>query len=419
MVRRLTFILFFIIGLSLDNVAEAQTKFVCDTLEAYNIYFNQSSSKIDTNFRDNGFVISVMRQELTDLVEYSPDAIEAILIQGYSSPEGRERYNYRLSLRRAREMQELVRSIPALKDVVLELEAHGEDWESLVNKVRNQYYGENRELLLKILNSNVPYQLKKRWMKILDEDGSTWKLLMSDYMDDSRRASTSVSIRRSRALDVLPRIDELKSQAIVWPVKYYSRDTSAVKPSIIYPSENNSSRVPKLAIRTNLLVPALNVGLEIPLGNNWSTAVDYYYPWFWPNERNKDCLEFLGLNIEARYWLGRGRKAQDRLKGHSIGFYAAAGYYDFEKDWRGMQGEFVSPGIDYTYSTAVGRRKRINLQFTLAVGYIRSLGRTYNVYGDYGELYPDPGTVVWDYIGPTKAAVTLSVPLYGRKGGRR
>ena len=36
----------------------------------------------------------------------------------------------------------------------------------------------------------------------------------------------------------------------------------------------------------------------------------------------------------------------------------------------------------------------------------------------YGELYPDAGTVVWDYVGPTKAAVTLSVPLYGKEGRR-
>ena len=101
-----------------------------------------------------------------------------------------------------------------------------------------------------------------------------------------------------------------------------------------------------------------------------------------------------------------------------MGVYFAGGYYDFERNYRGMQGEFLSPGVDYTYSMPLGRNKKVHMQFTLAVGYIRSWGRTYNVYGDYGELYPDEGTVIWDYFGPTKAAVTIVVPFY-RKEGRR
>ena len=96
----------------------------------------------------------------------------------------------------------------------------------------------------------------------------------------------------------------------------------------------------------------------------------------------------------------------------------AAGYYDFEKNYRGMQGEFASTGLDYTYSMAVGRKKNVNLQFSVAVGYIRSRGTTYNVYGDYGALYPDEGRVKWDYVGPTKVAVNISLPLQ-RKEGRK
>jgi hypothetical protein len=172
------------------------------------------------------------------------------------------------------------------------------------------------------------------------------------------------------------------------------------------------------SLRTNLLVPALNFGAELPLGDHWSVAADYYYPWFWPSQKNKNCFELLGWSAEARYWFGRNRKPQDRLKGHSVGLYVAGGYYDFEKDYRGMQGEFVSPGLDYTYSMAIGRKKNLHLQFTLAAGFIRSWGRTYNVYGDYGDLYPDDGTLIWDYVGPTKAAVTLVVPFYKKEGRR-
>lgn len=423
--------------LSFGLTAEAQPGFVCDTLDMYNIHFRQGRTVIDPNYRSNGTTISIMKRELADLIEYAPRSIESVLVHGYSSPEGRERYNYRLSLRRGKEMQALLRSMPGLSDVEMEIQANGEDWESFVNKVRASYRGANRDLLLKILDSEVSYQLKERWLKILDEDGSTWRMLVDHFMDDSRRASAEVSVRRHRNMDFLPALPAIKSQAAVQSYDWYVEEKS-VEPERTryyynedgyYDSETEveyrkkkvkpqSNKVPKIAFRSNLLVPALNVGMEIPLGNLWSVSTDYYYPWFWPNQRNRNCFEFLGLSLEGRYWFGRDRQPQQRLRGHSLGFYLAAGYYDFEKDYRGMQGEFVSPGLDYTYSVAVGKKKRVNLQFMIGIGYILSAGKTYNVYGDYGALYPDEGTVVWNYIGPTKAAIAISVPLYGKEGRR-
>lgn len=172
------------------------------------------------------------------------------------------------------------------------------------------------------------------------------------------------------------------------------------------------------AVRTNLLVPALNIGAEVPIGDRWSVSADYYYPWIWPSKKNKNCFEFLGWSAEGRYWFGKDRRPQDRLKGHSVGAYAAAGYYDFEKEFKGQQGEFISAGFDYTYSMPVGRAKRVNLEFILAVGYIRSWGTNYTVPGPFGELYPQDGTVLFDYFGPTKAAVSIVVPFYHKEGRR-
>lgn len=177
--------------------------------------------------------------------------------------------------------------------------------------------------------------------------------------------------------------------------------TAAAKPSMI----------PLYALRTNLLVPVLNIGAEVPLGERWSVSADYYYPWIWPSKMNRNCFELLGWSAEGRYWFGRDRQPQQRLRGHSVGLYAAAGYYDFERNYQGQQGEFVSTGFDYTYAMGIGRRKRLNLEFTLALGYIRSWGRNYTVPGPGGELYPEPGTVIFDYVGPTKAAVSLVVPF--------
>lgn len=185
------------------------------------------------------------------------------------------------------------------------------------------------------------------------------------------------------------------------------------------PSEA-TSKTDAFAVRTNLLVPALNIGAEVPLGNSWSFSVDYYYPWLWPSPKNKECFELLGWSVEGRYWFGKDRKAEDRLKGHSIGVYGAVGYYDFEWNYKGRQGEFVSAGVDYTYSLPVGRKKRVNLEFTVAVGCIHSWAKSYVVSGEYGQLHPEPGIVLFDYVGPTKAAVSLVVPIrVAGKEGRK
>lgn len=171
-----------------------------------------------------------------------------------------------------------------------------------------------------------------------------------------------------------------------------------------------------VALRTNLLVPALNFGVECPLGNKWSIAADYYFPWLKSDDKNKDCFQLLGWSAEGRYFFGKERSAEDRLLGHSIALYGAGGYYDFEYNYKGTQGEFVTGGFDYTYAFAVGKKKRINLEFTFAVGYIHSWGRPYHVVSEYGPLFKDDTDLRFDYFGPTKAAVSLVVPIrFGRK----
>ena len=171
-------------------------------------------------------------------------------------------------------------------------------------------------------------------------------------------------------------------------------------------------RIPIMAFRSNLLVPALNAGIEVPIGNHWSVGADYYFPWIWPKKDNKNCFELLGWGIEGRYWFGKERTAYDRLKGHSVGLYGYMGYYDFERNFHGHQGEFVNVGVDYTYAMAVGKRKALHLEFSLGLGYIYSEARKYTVIEANGPLISDKITKKVGYFGPTKANVSLVVPIF-------
>lgn len=168
--------------------------------------------------------------------------------------------------------------------------------------------------------------------------------------------------------------------------------------------------------KTNLLVPALNIGAELPLGDHWSVGAEYYYPWFWPSSQNKDCFELLGWSMDARYWFGANRNEDKRLLGHSLGIYGTGGYYDFEKDYRGIQGEYFGAGLDYKYAMPLGNKRRLYMEFQLALGYIHSSGVSYDADKHSGLLFPDDARVVWNYVGPTKLAINLVMPIFRKEG---
>ena len=90
------------------------------------------------------------------------------------------------------------------------------------------------------------------------------------------------------------------------------------------------------------------------------------------------------------------------------------GYYDFERNYHGHQGEFVNVGVDYTYAMAVGRRKAVHFEFSLGVGYIYSQARKYSVIEANGPLISDKITKTIGFFGPTKANISLVVPIFQR-----
>lgn len=359
---------------------------------------------IDETYLDNEAQIAYIRHYLAK----SP-RIDSVTIYSWASPEGVYRRNVWLSEERAAAAKRfLIENAPegsSLKAENIILKPMHENWEGLLKAVEETYFRHDREKVLAILRDTTVRNDTKKWRLQQLDNGYTYNFLIRHQMPRLRVASW-VCIW-APTLEQLPLVSEPKDDL----------DAPQTFPGpLLIPAK--PVRIPIFSLRTNLLVPALNIGAELPLGDRWSLAADYYFPWCWPNKKNKDCFELLGWSVEGRYWFGRDRKPHDRLKGHSIGVYAAGGYYDFEKDYRGMQGEFISPGIDYTYSMAIGRKRNLHLQFTLAVGYIRSWGRTYNVYEPYGELFPDEGTLIWNYFGPTKAAVSLVLPFYKKEGRR-
>jgi len=185
-----------------------------------------------------------------------------------------------------------------------------------------------------------------------------------------------------------------------------------------------------MSVQTNMLYDALllpTLGAEFHLGKGWSVAGNWTYGWWSTSRRNRYWRAYGGY-LAARKWFGPAARRKP-LTGHHAGIYAQLLTYDFEFGGEGQMagtpGEplWHSPsyafGLEYGYSLPVA--KRLNIDFTIGVGY---LGGKYYKYRPVDGHYVWQGTARRHWFGPTNAQVSL-VWLIGRgntngtKGGAR
>ena len=195
--------------------------------------------------------------------------------------------------------------------------------------------------------------------------------------------------------------------------------------------------VPLFALNANLLytgagaftgfhaVP-LAVGYQIPLGKNkhWSIYSDYIVtlPWSaWNN--NADCAELMHWDLGARWYPGGSFTRPFTLKENRMaldGWYAYAGvgmgYYDFERNSRGYQGEELLGTIGLGYSISFG--KHWSADIGLGVGPLYSQYRYYIGRSNNEHLvYQYSGS--FTYFGITDARVSISYLFTAKKKGKK
>ncbi len=180
---------------------------------------------------------------------------------------------------------------------------------------------------------------------------------------------------------------------------------------------------PVFALRSNLLLPLMNVGAQIPLGNRFSIGLDWYYPFIrreWsPFLAQTNCFQALGPGVDFRIYLGskhrKGRENwQYRLSGHSLGLNGMCGRYDVEWQFHGEQARFWCAGVDYMWSARIGKRKRMRLDLSVGVGYFQSRAVEYQVFRPGGLAYKTGRILDHTWIGPTKATVSLVIPIHAK-----
>lgn len=440
---------------------EALAGFRLDTITSTYIWFRHDVEVVDSNYMENRASLAALRSAVAEIGRDSLNSISSIIVEGSSSPLGHEIYNLQLSYRRAQTVENFLRGLPGIGGGIdIQLAAKGEDWDAFTQDIRDNYQRRNRKEVLELLESDLTNQEKKTRLRTMEPDSLTWRILIRDNMNSSRHAVAIVVVKKSRHLEILPYVDDgyisdcFRRHYGLHPVTADMAIGPSVLPSVSKPDavqdhghepeqepdqehepehepdqelEQEPDRIPEpeivqksdrkqdgqpvlFSLRSNLLVPALNIGAEYPIGTDWSVGADYYFPWIMRNADHRNCFQLLGWNVEGRYWFGKDRTAADVLKGHSVGLNAAVGYYDIERNFKGNQGTFVSVGADYLYAMPVFDNK-IHLEFTVGLGYIFSQMRPYEVFEEGGNAFKLGYKKNFNWVGPTKAAVTIVVPI--------
>lgn len=396
---------------SLAFASEGSRRMSQDTsvTENFAIYYRFDDTRFDQDYLSNSETAARIRNYLI----HSP-RIDSITIFAWASPEGAYHHNVWLSQERVKTAREFLLSnspdSTKLNSDKIKVSPLAENWPGLEQLVDENYRRHDREKVLKILRTKGIGDETRKWrLKQLD-GGYTWNYLLRHYMPKLRTA-TWICVW-AETLEPLEKETMMMAQAVVAaPVQLAERTP--------LPPAARSDRRTILALKTNMLydaVTALNYAVEVPLGHDLSLQLQQYTPW-WLTKSNRQCLQFLSLGAEFRWWF----KSDETLQGHFIGAHAWSGKGDMQWNRTGCwQFEFWSAGVSYGYSMPIGRWA--NLEFSISAGYASIPYCHYIPTDDWEILIKDnnkAGTL--HYFGPTKAEVSLVIPIRVKagKGGAR
>ncbi|TCO91127.1 uncharacterized protein DUF3575 [Bacteroides heparinolyticus] len=377
--------------------------------DSVRIHFRQGEPSLDPSFHGNGDKLDAFTLRLEALLSDSTCRVRGIRMVSGASPEGSTALNKALSEQRAVHFWDYIRGRFSGRDIPVLSHAPGIDWERLILLTEADGGVPLRSEALDILRHTsewitsggaVPDERKHR-LALLG-GGRTWRYMEEHFFPELR---TSMLELWYECVYPEERTDTVVVQ------RTDTMEVARTDTLVVLRTDTMTLAVPAprarkpfhMAVKTNLLYAAVvipNIGLEFHLGGGWSVAGNWMYTWL-KNDSRYRYHRVCGGDLEVRHWLSLGRKP---LTGHHVGLYGQLLTYDLEWGGKGYLGDRWSygGGISYGYSAPIGRR--LNLDFTLGIGYLG---------GEYYEYVPQNGLYVWRttknrrWFGPTKAEVSL------------
>lgn len=378
------------------STAKAQPK----ERREFAIHYRFDRIDVDSSYMDNAAAIDTIRFCLTHSVH-----IDSITVYAWASPEGGYPHNKWLSEKRAAAAKELLLSLAAdttkLNEGKIKISPLAENWPGLLELVEKDYRRPNRERLLRILRAEGIGEETRKWRIRNLDDGKTWNYLKRHYMKQLR-SSTWVCVWTSvGAIAPLPELrDSLRS-----PQRGLGRTVEAVGRPV---SEFS------FAVKTNLLadlVTAVNLGVEVPLGEDFSVNAHFTFPWWTAGPYgNKYALQLLDAEGELRWWFAKG---EERFEGHYLALQGSGGKFDLQwgRDIGCYQCYNWGVGLSYGYAMSLG--KHLNMEFALTLGYLAIDYQHYVPSPDWSVLLRDNSKMgTLHYFGPTSLKVSLVYPFH-------
>lgn len=374
------------------------------------VHFPQSVFVVDTLYLIEGESLPAFVERSKGLFNNSAFTLKNIHVVGAASPEGALQFNQTLARRRALSVADYLKEHLSIADSLMQVTSIGVDWEGLEEMVMNLENMPDRDEVMRVLQ-HPDYGHNERLWRLKQIDRRIPYEWMYKHLFPSLRYSRVIVSYEMRLLPEVPPLffDESLPVESVFP------DTLPL-PESVSVADPVASRPFYWALKTNALYDVAmvpNVGVEIYIGKGWSVNANWMYAW-WSKRSKNNFWRIYGGDVEVRRWLGE-QASRKTLQGHHVGVYGQGVTYDFELGGRGYLGDKWSfgGGLSYGYSLPVG--KRLNMDFTLGLGYLTS---------EYKEYLPIEGHYVWQltkrlhWWGPTKAEVSL-VWLLGRENANR
>lgn len=411
--------------------AETEQGVVADTA-SITIHFRVAKTNVDMNFSDNARSYSEIIDRLKAAKTDKNIKIVRVVVVSAASPEGPYELNKRLSRQRADNVVNLIKgAYPSIPDNLFDIISKGEDWNLAIEFIANSNL-KGKELAVEAMrdttlrvsrNGKIYDGRQAALIELFGED--VWHYIVKEYFPDIRKTDVTIICETGEA----GQNELFEKIAILGPVAGNYRiaaPQTSIRPSHIEVNEEEAQEMPiekdhyTIALKTNLLydaVTALNAGIEIPFGKNFSVEWMDVFPWWaWGQYNNKYAIQLWTMGPEVRWWFKRTDRRK-YLTGHFLGLNVLSGRYDFQND-KGLcyQGHFWTSGITYGFALPVC--KWLNMEFSASVGYVSSDYQHYEPGQDYAHLYRDKynaGQI--SYFGPTSARVSLVLPLdfYYRK----
>lgn len=397
------------------------------------VYFRLGHRQYDPSFENNS---SGMNPFVNEVKRHNAASnIERITVRSYTSPDGSNAANERLSRNRCRTISEYLLNETGIDPSLIHTEAEGIAWDELLRMVQADAGVPYREEVLELLRTTPVWVFdddnrvvggrKKSLMEL--RGGVPYRWLYTNIFPALRNAvAVSLFVKQPDATAATApaapeKLEKTESpgnpgnlENLEKPEQHENLGNLAETAAETLPASHTPWH--RLAIKTNLLYDAIlmpSLEVEYRFNDRWTANAEGDVAW-WHNDPKHKYYQVMILSGEGRYWFKHYNNRP--WHGFYVGAFGGGGKYDLENGNRGYKGTGYMAGISAGFMFPVSRN--ISFEAGLGVGYLTT---------KYEEYLPFEGHYVYQqtsrtgYFGPLKLKFALVWRLWdinkNKKGG--